>query len=88
VTDALDYRGRYRAFPGALVGMKPPQFAVWMFEQLGAAPGDELVDLYPESGAVTEAWRRFVAVDVERQLSLTEAGGRWPPVTDRLTDAR
>jgi len=43
--DALVYAGRYRAFPGALVGMKPPQFAEWMFRQLGAAAGDELVDL-------------------------------------------
>ena len=40
------------------VGMKPPRFAVWMFGQLGARAGDELVDLYPGSGAITEAWRR------------------------------
>jgi hypothetical protein len=38
--------------------MKPPRFAVWMFGQLGARAGDELVDLYPGSGAITEAWRR------------------------------
>jgi hypothetical protein len=35
--------------------MKPPQFAIWMFTQLGARAGDELVDLYPGSGAVAEA---------------------------------
>jgi hypothetical protein len=61
VTDALEYRGRLRAYPGALVGMKPPQYAVWLFAQLGARPGDELADLYPGSGAVTEAWRRYTA---------------------------
>lgn len=53
--------GRHRAFPGALVGMKPPAFSEWMFRQLGARIGDELVDLFPGSGAVTEAWRRYTA---------------------------
>ena len=38
VRDALAYGGRYRTFPGAMTGMKPPQFAVWMFAQLGARP--------------------------------------------------
>lgn len=55
---ALVYRGRYNAFPGALVGMKPPQFAEWMFSMLGARAGDRLDDLYRGSGAITEAWRR------------------------------
>ena len=59
VCDALSYAGCYRTFPGALVGMKPPRFAVWMFHQLGARAGDQLVDLYPGSGAITEAWRRY-----------------------------
>lgn len=57
--DALVARGRFRAFPGALTGMKPPAFATWMFELLGARPGDELVDLFPGSGAVTRAWERY-----------------------------
>ncbi len=38
--------------------MKPPQFALWVFAQLGARSGDQLADLYPGSGAVSEAWRR------------------------------
>jgi hypothetical protein len=58
--DALVYRGRYRAFPGALVGMKPPQFSEWVFKLLGATRSDELVDLFPGSGAVAEAWLRYV----------------------------
>lgn len=52
--------GEPRAFPGAIVGMKPPQFAEWVFRMLGAAPGDELDDLYPGSGAVSLAWSRHV----------------------------
>ena len=59
VRDAVSYGGRYRTFPGAMTGMKPPQFAVWMFQQLGARPGDQLVDLYPGSGAIGEAWQRY-----------------------------
>jgi hypothetical protein len=61
VLDHLDYRGRYDAMPGALVGMKPPEFAVWMFAQLGAQPGDELADLFPGSGAIGRAWELYTS---------------------------
>jgi hypothetical protein len=61
--DALDYRGRYDSYGGALVGMKPPEFAVWMFAQLGARPGDTLEDLYPGSGAIGRAWELYTALD-------------------------
>jgi hypothetical protein len=57
--DSLVYAGRHRAFPGAMIGMKPPAFAEWMFRQLGATAGDTLDDLFPGSGAIGEAWRRF-----------------------------
>ncbi len=50
---------RARSHPGALTGMKSSAFCAWMFGQLGAGVGDELVDLYPGSGAVTRAWRRY-----------------------------
>lgn len=59
--DVLDYRGRYNAFPGALVGMKPPEFTVWMAQLLAARVGDRLDDLYPGSGAVSLAWDRYAA---------------------------
>lgn len=58
-SDVLDYRGRYGSFTGALIGMKPPEFAVWLFRQLGATAGDELHDLYPGSGAIGRAWSIF-----------------------------
>jgi hypothetical protein len=61
VLDVLDYRGRYDAFPGALIGMKPPEFAVWMFAQLGAEPGDQLDDLFPGSGAIARAWALYTS---------------------------
>ncbi|HUR85663.1 MAG TPA: hypothetical protein VMY78_09980 [Solirubrobacteraceae bacterium] len=59
--DVLDYRGRYDAFPGALVGMKPPEFAVWLFRQLGARAGDELADVFPGSGAIGRAWALYTS---------------------------
>jgi hypothetical protein len=38
--------------------MKLARFAVWVFGQLGARAGNELVDLYAGSGALADAWRR------------------------------
>lgn len=62
VVDGLIARGRFRAFPGALVGMKPPAFAEWLFKMLGAVQGDTFHDLFPGSGAVTLAWERYSGV--------------------------
>lgn len=59
VSDALVGTGFFRAFPGALIGMKPPRFSEWVFQLLGARRGDSLDDLFPGSGAVSEAWRRY-----------------------------
>jgi hypothetical protein len=62
--------------------MKPPQFAVWMFSQLGARPGDQLEDLFPGSGAIGEAWRRYAGVDkpaaraASRPTSTADVGER------------
>ncbi len=39
-----------------LTGAKPEAFCFWLFELLGAEPGDEFVDLFPGTGGVTEAW--------------------------------
>ncbi len=74
VDEVLDYRGRYDSFPGALIGMKPPEFSVWMFRLLGARAGDELVDVYPGSGAVGRAWALYAS----RVDPAGTAGGRPP----------
>lgn len=63
VSDSLIYRGRYRAFPNAMIGMKPPQFSEWLFKLLGATYGDTLADLFPGSGAVTRAWQRYIGIE-------------------------
>lgn len=43
-----------------LVGVKPEKFSMWVFELLGANGGDELVDLFPGSGAVSLAWAKHL----------------------------
>ena len=45
--------------PGRVMGAKPAAVCRWVFELLGAAPGDTLDDLYPGSGAVGRAWAAF-----------------------------
>lgn len=42
-----------------LVGAKPEAFCFWVFAFLGLRRGDELVDLFPGSGAVARAWLTY-----------------------------
>lgn len=39
-----------------LVGEKPGNVSMWLFEVMGCQPDDELHDLFPGTGAVTDAW--------------------------------
>ncbi len=39
-----------------LTGAKPEAVCHWAFNVLGAQPDDELVDLFPGTGAVSRAW--------------------------------
>jgi len=39
-----------------LAGVKPEKFCYWLFRFVGLTPEDEFVDLYPGSGAVSQAW--------------------------------
>lgn len=41
-----------------LVGAKPEAFCRWLFELLGLQEGDDLIDLYPGTGIVSETWRQ------------------------------
>jgi hypothetical protein len=42
-----------------LTGAKPDAVCRWAFHVLGMEPDDQLIDLYPGSGAVTVAWQRW-----------------------------
>lgn len=46
---------------GHVTGAKPRAFLEWVFRCLGTRCGDELVDLFPGSGAVSTAWEAFEA---------------------------
>lgn len=45
----------------SLPGRKPIAFCAWLFDCLGMQPGDELDDLFPGSGVVTQAWASLAA---------------------------
>ena len=42
-----------------MIGAKPAAVCRWIFNLLGAAPGDMLDDLFPGSGTVGRAWAAF-----------------------------
>lgn len=42
-----------------LTGAKPEAVCHWAFEMVGARPEDMMDDLFPGTGAVTEAWRTW-----------------------------
>ena len=42
-------------------GVKPLGFCLWVFAVLGVKPGESFTDVFPGSGAVTEAWRQYCA---------------------------
>jgi hypothetical protein len=44
---------------GAFAGAKPAPLCWWLFETMGAEQDDELVDLFPGTGAVSDAWRSW-----------------------------
>jgi len=42
-----------------LTGAKPKAFCYWIFGMLGLQPDDELHDLYPGTGIVSECWEQW-----------------------------
>lgn len=81
--DALVHYSRPRLTdPDRVIGAKPATFCYWIFDLLGALPGDELIDLFPGSGGVARAWRYYSdpsrraagdGDDVSREYSTTGA---------------
>lgn len=55
-----------------LCGAKPPAFASWIFQVLGAEAGDELIDIFPGTGIIGRCWEKF---QNGRQLELPNHGG-------------
>jgi hypothetical protein len=65
VRDSLTASQPHGFLGNEITGQKPLAFCHWIFEVLGLGPDDEFVDLFPGSGAVTEAWQGW-----RSQLSL------------------
>lgn len=55
---------RRPTLPTSVIGMKPPLFAVWVFDLLGASRGDTLSDLFPGSGIVGRTWLMYQGADM------------------------
>lgn len=44
-----------------VIGAKPPEFCLWLFELLGMTKEDEFYDLYPGTGIVTKCWKEWAS---------------------------
>lgn len=51
-------------------GAKPDAFSFWLFDALGMEPGDVFDDVFPGSGAVSEAWAAWSGVPRASQVGL------------------
>jgi hypothetical protein len=59
VRDSLVASQPHGFLGNTITGQKPEAFCHWIFDVLGLAPDDELVDIFPGSGAVGHAWDRW-----------------------------
>jgi hypothetical protein len=56
-----DWTSQVITLKRGLVGVKPEGFCFWLFDILGLTPDDDLIDLYPGTGAVGHAWAIWCA---------------------------
>lgn len=61
-TTPKDFHSANITLRKGLVGAKPDSFCRWLFDLLGARPGDSLDDLYPGTGIVSRAWTDYLAL--------------------------
>lgn len=85
-------RAQPARFGGELPGRKPLAFCAWLFDCLGMAPGDELVDMFPGTGVVGRAWASLGAVPDASQEYSDDTSPPAPadggsPVAEDLDDA-
>lgn len=56
-----DWRSEPMTMKRGLTGVKPVRVCRWLFEVMGCEQHDELVDLFPGTGAVAVAWKHWLA---------------------------
>lgn len=59
-----------------LCGVKPEKVCLWAFEMLGLQPEDELVDLFPGTGAVTAAFEKWKGAMTPPAAPKVQPGGK------------
>lgn len=57
-----------------LAGAKPVAFCRWLFDVLGAEQGDELHDVFPGTGIVTQCWDAFITRTTPNALLTLDLG--------------
>lgn len=57
-----------------IAGAKPRGFCYWLFEVLNLWPDDELIDIFPGSGAVSVAWEEWRSRNMPVQLDFEITG--------------
>lgn len=60
-----------------LTGAKPKRVCFYIFDALNAQPGDELVDLFPGTGIVTEAWTEYMAEWPDHASNVNRVSASW-----------
>ena len=76
-----------------LCGAKPEKVCHWAFEMMGMRPDDDLIDLFPGTGAVTEAFRTWRGLFTlphdakESNPSDQRAGASPAPAESQLLDS-
>jgi hypothetical protein len=61
IRDVLATHSPKGFYGNTITGQKPDAFCQWVFRLMGAEADDELADLYPGSGAVSQAWQRYAS---------------------------
>ena len=53
-----------------MIGSKPKNFCIWLYQVLGITKEDEFFDLYPGSGALTKYLKEYLSDESLQKLSL------------------
>jgi hypothetical protein len=69
-----DWHSANMTMERGLCGVKPESFCFWIFEMLNLQPGDSFYDLFEGSGAVTRAFRRWMATKSPLRSSCSKPG--------------
>jgi len=80
-TDEMTYMRDWVAEPIALkkglTGAKPPNVCYWLFDAMNMRPGDTLVDIFPGTGIVGEAWEEYQTNYIGLASRINRVSAKW-----------